>query len=141
MDITLTTMRCIRTGLLLALLASVLATETKASNNNTQSATQTYSQKTLLKNWALSVCLAEVTVDAKTREDANATASAYLEFGHQPLEAYDELRPLITQFTSRKYGGSIEGEFNTMKCIDLFHSKALDRIARKYTKLWSTSTM
>lgn len=130
MDITLTTMRCIRTGLLLAILASVLATETKASNNNTQ----TYSQKTLLKNWALSVCLAEVAPDAKTRDDANATASAYLEFGHQPLEAYDELRPLITQFTSRKYGGSTEGEFNTMKCIDLFHSKALDRIARKYAK-------
>jgi hypothetical protein len=34
-----------------------------------------YSQKTLLKNWALSRCLGQVYADAKTKEDANATAS------------------------------------------------------------------
>ncbi|MBR0567059.1 hypothetical protein J5J83_13130 [Azoarcus sp. L1K30] len=93
--------------------------------------TDTYSQKTLLKNWALSVCLAAVTKDADARDDANATASAYLEFGRQGIEAYEALRELAHQYANRKYGGSIKSDFNTMKCIDLFHSKDLDRMVTK----------
>lgn len=93
--------------------------------------TETYSQATLLKNWALSVCLATVAKDAAEREDANATASAYLEFGHQPIEAYDKLRALAERYANKKYGGSIQADFNTMKCIDLFHSKELNDLAGK----------
>jgi hypothetical protein len=96
--------------------------------------TESYSQHDLLKNWALSVCLAWITEDAKTRADANATASAYLEFGEQPIEAYDELRELARKYVNRKYSGSIASEFNTMKCIDLFHSAELDDLTTKLTK-------
>lgn len=96
--------------------------------------TGTYSQKTLLKNWALSVCLAAIAKDAAARDDANATASAYLEFGRQKIEAYDTLRALAHQYANRKYGGSIKSDFNTMKCIDLFHSKDLDRLVIKLVR-------
>jgi Type VI secretion system (T6SS), amidase immunity protein len=98
------------------------------SPENSVPMTDQYSQKTLLKNWALSVCLAAIAKDADARDDANATASAYLEFGHQKIEAYDALRELALQYAHRKYGGSIKSDFNTMKCIDLFHSKELDRL-------------
>jgi hypothetical protein len=96
--------------------------------------TESYSQPALLKNWALSVCLATVAKDAADRQDANATASAYLEFGHQPIEAYDKLRALAEQYASKKYGGSIQSDFNTMKCIDLFHSKELNDLAGKLSR-------
>lgn len=99
-----------------------------------QSMTEKYSQKTLLKNWALSVCLAKISEDPRAKEDANATASAYLEFGRQPLEAYDALRTLADEYAHRKYGGSIQSDFNTMKCIDLFHSKELDRLTSKLSR-------
>ena len=99
-----------------------------------RSMTETYSQKTLLKNWALSVCLAKIAKDAVAREDANATASAYLEFGQQPLEAYEELGKLAERYANRKYGGMVKSDFNTMKCIDLFHSKELDRLAGKLSR-------
>ncbi len=101
------------------------------SAENSQSMTSRYSQRTLLKNWALSACLAQVAKDAADRTDANSTASAYLEYGQQPLETYDELRTLVKQYADRKYGGSVRSEFNTMKCIDLFHSPALDSLTRK----------
>lgn len=94
-------------------------------------ATASYSQKQLLKNWALSACLATVATDPASRADANATASAYLEFGRQPLEAYQELRQLVERYLQRKYSGSIDSKFNTMKCIDLFNSKELDILADK----------
>ena len=108
--------------------------QTGESVNLSQNMTEKYSQKTLLKNWALSVCLAKVSKDTCTREDANATASAYLEFGRQPIEAYDALRELAEQYANRKYGGSIKSEFNTMKCIDLFHSKELDNLTSKLSR-------
>ncbi|AKJ31964.1 T6SS amidase immunity protein Tai4 family protein [Caldimonas brevitalea] len=99
-----------------------------------RSMTETYNQKTLLKNWALSVCLAKISKDPAAKADANATASAYLEFGQQPIEAYDALRDLADRYANRKYGGAVESEFNTMKCIDLFHSKELDQLASKLAK-------
>ncbi|MFT4171045.1 MAG: T6SS amidase immunity protein Tai4 family protein [Rhodocyclaceae bacterium] len=95
-----------------------------------------YSQRTLLKNWALSVCLAKVSKDEWHREDANASAGAYLEFGRQPIEAYEELRDLASKYAARTYSSSnsAEAELNTMKCIDLFHSKELNALARRWVK-------
>ena len=90
-----------------------------------------YSQKTLLKNWAFSRCLAEVHSDELTKIDAQATASAYFEFGVLPVEAYDEVSALIDVFANLKYGGETKSEFHTMKCIDLFHSKELDVLLDK----------
>lgn len=96
--------------------------------------TEQYSQETLLKNWALSVCLGIVNKDQRDKDDAGETASAYLEFGRQPLEAYGEIRELAKTYAARRYGGSIESEFNTMKCIDLFHSGQLDHLVGKWVK-------
>jgi hypothetical protein len=93
-----------------------------------------YSQKTLLKNWALSVCLAQVAHSVRDRDDANAAASAYLEFGRQPIEAYDALRALAQRYANRTYSGSMPASFNTMKCIDLFHSRELDTLVGRLAK-------
>ena len=96
-------------------------------------ATAKYSQKTLLKNWALSRCLAQIAPDEASRNDANATAAAYLEFGHQPIETYEAIDGLVATFIKREYAGSTKSSYNTMKCIDLFHSRDLDLVARKKT--------
>ena len=112
--------------------SALLALSQQASAQ--QSQIGTYSQKTLLKNWALSRCLAEVYTDGPAKDDANATASAYLEFGRQSLEVYDELSKLVNKYVARTYAGSVESHFNTMKCIDLFHSRELDRLASELAK-------
>jgi hypothetical protein len=96
--------------------------------------TASYSQKDLLKNWALSTCLAIVVTDPALRADANATASAYMEFGHQAPEAYAALRELAENYAARRYSGSVEGRFDTMKCIDLFHSRELNSLATRLAK-------
>lgn len=93
-------------------------------------ATAKYSQKTLLKNWALSRCLAQIALDPASRDDANATAGAYLEFGHQPIETYEAIDQLVGKFTKREYAGSTKSPYNTMKCIDLFHSRELEGVLR-----------
>jgi hypothetical protein len=67
-----------------------------------ESVASKYTQKILLKNWALSRCLGQVYADDKTKEDANASAGAYLEFGRQPVAAYDALGPVIEQIRPQK---------------------------------------
>jgi hypothetical protein len=96
--------------------------------------TASYSHQDLLKNWALSTCLAIVATDPALRADANATASAYMEFGHQAPEAYAALRALAGNYAARHYSGSVEGRFDTMKCIDLFHSRELNSLAARLAK-------
>ncbi|WP_160147403.1 T6SS amidase immunity protein Tai4 family protein [Caballeronia pedi] len=88
-------------------------------------------QITLLKDWALSRCLAKVYVEAAAKSDANASASAYLEKGDLPMEAYDAADRLASDYANRKYTGSIESEFGTKKCIDLFESEALSELATR----------
>jgi hypothetical protein len=88
---------------------------------------ETYSQKTLLKSWALSHCLARVYKDPATKKDANATASAYLEFGHQSLELYEKLSVLVEKYSSQPLSGSVSSDFNTMKCINMLNSKELEQ--------------
>ncbi len=108
-------------------LATVWTTTTAVAQ---EPATAKYSQKTLLKNWALSRCLAQIAPDEASRNDANATAAAYLEFGHQPIETYEAIDQLVATFIKREYVGSIKSPYNTMKCIDLFHSRELDLATR-----------
>lgn len=91
-----------------------------------------HSQKDVLKNWAFSRCLAAVYADPAVKADANATASAYLESGDQPMAAYEALDTLVGNYAKRKMSGSLSSDFNTMKCIDLYNSSELDALAGKW---------
>jgi len=115
-----------------ALLLSSCATAEEAAAQEASTHTPSSSRKALLlKDWALSRCLARVYKDGAAKEDAKATASAYLERGRQPIEAYEAIDRLIEQYANRT--GAVKSSFNTMKCIDLFHSAELERLASKYS--------
>lgn len=90
--------------------------------------TSSYSQRELLKNWALSTCLGKIANNEAMQKDAAATAGAYLEFGNQGPEVYEQISQLVRQYVKRRYQGAAASEFNTMKCIDLYHSKALNSL-------------
>jgi hypothetical protein len=91
-----------------------------------------YSPIQYLKNFALSVCLANGYRSKEVMKDSLAAAGGYSELGSLPLEAYEKAVTLAKRFLAKKYL-SISGEQLTlMKCIDLFHSKELDQLARKY---------
>jgi hypothetical protein len=91
-----------------------------------------YSQATLLKNWALCRCLAKAYGPGAPADDAEKSAAGYLEFGKAPIEAYEEATKLVEKYSGLSYGGSVKSDYDTMKCIDLFHSKELDELAKRY---------
>jgi hypothetical protein len=91
-----------------------------------------YSPIQYLKNFALSVCVADGYRSKEVAKDSLAAASGYSELGGLPFEAYEQAESLAKQFLAKDYK-SISGEkLVLMKCIDLFHSEELDQLARKY---------
>lgn len=93
-----------------------------------------YSPIGYLKNYGLSICLAKGLAGEAAKREAGAAAGGYLELGSLTLEAYHASAAMAEQFLAKKYQG-INGEALTvMKCIDFFHSKELDQLAKKYAK-------
>ena len=85
-----------------------------------------------LKNYALSSCIANGYQSKEVINDAVAAANGYKELGSLDIDAYNEAAALGQAFLSRSYMSQSGESLIIMKCIDFFHSKELDRLARKY---------
>jgi Type VI secretion system (T6SS), amidase immunity protein len=94
-----------------------------------------YSGIEYLKNFALSVCITEGYKSDEVVKDSRAAADGYLQLGSFPFEAYEEAASLSKKFLAKKYLSFTGDELTLMKCIDLFHSKELDRLAKKYNRM------
>ena len=92
------------------------------------------SYRTALRNFALAACMGEIAKDKVDRDDANLSAGAYGETGSLGVEDEHAIMGLVKQFAARKYGGTVPGDFNTMKCIDLFYSQDLTRLIAVQTR-------
>ena len=93
-----------------------------------------YSPVQYLKNFALSACIAEGYKADEVVKDSSAAAGGYLELGRLPFEAHQEAAALGKKFLAKDYQGKSGEKLTLMKCIDLFHSKELEQLARKYAK-------
>jgi len=85
-----------------------------------------------LKNYALSSCIADGYQSKEVVNDAVAAANGYKELGSLDIDAYNEVATLGQMFLSKNYMSQSGENLVIMKCIDFFHSKELDRLARKY---------
>lgn len=98
-------------------------------------ASRTYLQN--YKDLALSSCIAQAySTEPKAAADAGATAAGL----DSTWTSYDvengggEISKLVNRYLTRQYN-SIQGpeiKLNLMKCLDLYHSKDLERIAKRF---------
>jgi len=112
-------------------LIGVLALGIAAGCASAQKAAIPDQRATVLKNWALSRCLAHAFEGDPAGQDAAVSAAAYLEQGDSPIEAYEDLEKLAKSFAAKPYNGSVPGEYKTMKCIDLYVSPDLNAAIEK----------
>lgn len=91
-----------------------------------------YAPEHYLKNYALSACLAEGYQSEEVKKDAGAIAGGYLEFGSYSLSAHTAVRNLAKQYLAKNYPSKSGQPMVLAKCIDLFHSKALEDIVIEY---------
>lgn len=87
-----------------------------------------------LKNYALSSCIADGYQSEDVVNDASAGANGYKELGSLDIDAYNEAAVLGRKYLSKEYLSQSGEKLILMKCIDFYHSKELDRLARKYAK-------
>jgi hypothetical protein len=85
-----------------------------------------------LKNYALSSCIADGYQSKEVVNDASAGANGYKELGSLDIDAYNETSVLGRKFLAKDYLSQSGEKLIIMKCIDFYHSKELDRLARKY---------
>lgn len=85
-----------------------------------------------LKNYALSSCIADGYQSKDVVNDASAGANGYMELGSLGIDAYHEAAVLGRKFLAKEYLSKSGEKLILMKCIDFYHSKELDRVARKY---------
>lgn len=93
-----------------------------------------YTPVQYLKNYALSSCLSYGLEAKDAKVEAGDAAGGYLELGSFGVDAYEEAAALARTFLAKPYQSIHGGKLTVMKCIDLFHSKELDQLARKYDK-------
>lgn len=86
-----------------------------------------------LKNYALSACLADGYKATEVVSDATAGANGYKELGSLDIDAYNEALTIVHDFLKKEYASQTGERLIIMKCIDLYHSKELDQLARKYS--------
>ena len=93
-----------------------------------------YSAAEYLKDFALSVCISNGYKSEQVVKDSLQAAGGYLELGSFPIDAYDEAEKLGKTFLAKNYESKQGGQITLMKCIDLFHSKELKQLIKKYSK-------
>ena len=117
------------TEILTAMCCALVLSATCYADDSTR---KHYTPVQYLKNYALSACIADGYQSKDVVNDAVAAANGYKELGSLDIDAYNEVAVLVPKFLSKNYMSQNGEKLIVMKCIDFFHSKELDRIARKY---------
>lgn len=128
-------MRCFMGFLAFMLTASLsFATDRPTSP---QSIEQSYGQN--YKDMVLATCVANAYKgDKNAATDAGSSVSALRDWTYYDLEkSPDEVKALINSYLDRNYQNPlVEAEvkgvrFDLLKCLDLYHSKELDSLAKE----------
>lgn len=89
------------------------------------------------KDRALGVCISAAYEGSAAGNDASVTTSAFLEWTYYDFEkANPAVDRLAEKYLRRNYANPVEGyagaEFKLLKCLDMYHSKELNDLVRKY---------
>jgi hypothetical protein len=122
-------------------IATLTTSGTQAANNTTSPQAHSRSDRQNFKDMVLATCVADAYRQAPlAARDAGSSVSALQEWSHYDMErAPDTIRALVDAYLARDYRNPLaEAEapglrFDFLKCLDLYHSAALDTLARRLT--------
>ena len=102
------------------------------ANPNHGTPTVPYTPVQYLKNYALSSCLSYGLGPQEAKVEAGDASRGYLELGSFGIDAYEDAAALARTFLAKPMLSKHGSKLTVMKCIDLFHSKELAQLAKKY---------
>jgi len=88
------------------------------------------------KDRALAACMSVAYKGSPAGDDASISTSAFIEWTYYDDKADVAVDKLIEKYLGRDYSNPVEGyagaRFNTLKCLDLYHSRELGDLVRRY---------
>lgn len=89
------------------------------------------------KDRALASCISAAYKGSPAGEDANISKSAFLEWSNYDDDKGNPATDrLVEKYLRRDYSNPVEGyagaKFQLLKCIDMYHSRELNELVRKY---------
>lgn len=85
---------------------------------------------------ALAYCVATAYKGSPAGADAHISMSAFLEWTDYDDKGNKAIDQLVEKYLRRDYSNPMEGyadaKFNLLKCIDMYHSRELAELVRKY---------
>ena len=95
---------------------------------------KTANEETLFRNFSLAICtgMAYEKFSKEIATDTGKAATGYREYSHIDLQAYEESRKLVNKWLKKDYQSKHGGQIDIMKCIDLYNSKELIRLFKRF---------
>lgn len=83
-------------------------------------------------DYALLICYGSAFNDSEVKQDFNRGANGVMEDSNISLDAYEELRILISNKLEENYPSKHGGQVQSLKCLDLIKNPAFHEIFNKF---------
>lgn len=84
-----------------------------------------FSQQQIFKNWVQNRCIGRIADSKSLRDDAEASAAAWLEASDLPAENFEKADKVIDTLLKEKVGGTEQGHYQVLKCSLIANSDAI----------------
>lgn len=103
----------------------VLAFVASAANAQTLPDISTFSQQQIFENWVQNRCIGKIADSKSLKEDADASAAAWLEASNLPADNFEKADEVIVSLLKQKVGGTEPGHYQILKCTLIANSDAI----------------
>ncbi|EGT4373744.1 hypothetical protein SNQ26_003015 [Cronobacter malonaticus] len=90
-----------------------------------------FTQPQIFSEWVQNRCMGHIADSAALKEDANASAAAWLEASELPVEAFNEADTIITQALKTPASGTAKSDYRVLKCSLIAHSPEMTALYKK----------
>lgn len=84
-----------------------------------------FSQQQVFENWVQNRCFGKIADTKSLKEDAKASAVAWLEASNLPADNFEKADKVIDILLKEKVGGTVQVEYKVLKSSLIAHSDAI----------------
>lgn len=107
------------------LLLLILAINAPAVYAQTLPDVSAFSQQQIFENWVQNRCISKIADSKSLKDDAEASAAAWLEASNLPAENFEKADKVIVSLLKEKVGGTEPGQYQVLKCSLIANSDAI----------------
>ncbi|WP_448675080.1 T6SS amidase immunity protein Tai4 family protein [Enterobacter hormaechei] len=107
------------------LLLLVLVLNASVAYSQTLPDVSAFSQQQIFENWVQNRCIGKIADSKILKDDAEASAAAWLEASDLPPENFEKADKVIVSLLKEKVGGTEPGNYQILKCSLIANSDAI----------------